>query len=85
MTCSDKVCTENLKRLGVAIDCGLKIDVHIRDVCKKASQRIGAITRLKNLIQTEAKLHHYKAAILLHLTYCHLVWHFCRASDTREL
>ena len=41
--------------------------------------------RLRNLVPTEAKLHLYKAAILLHLSYCHLVWHFCRASDTRRL
>ena len=32
-----------------------------------------------------AKLQLYKSAILPHLTYCHLVWHFCRASDTRRL
>ena len=41
--------------------------------------------RLRNLIPAEAKLHLFKAAILPHLTYCHLVWHFCRASDTRRL
>ena len=40
---------------------------------------------LRNLIPTEAKLHLFKAAILPHLTYCHLVWHFCRASDTLSL
>ena len=55
------------------------------NVCKKASKRIGVIRRLRNRIPTEAKLHLYKAAILPHLTYCHLVWHFCRASDTRRL
>ena len=26
----------------------------------------------------------FKAAILPYLTYCHLVWHFCRASDSRK-
>ena len=41
--------------------------------------------RLRNLIPTAAKLQLYKAAILPHLTYCHLTWHFCRASDTRKL
>ena len=41
--------------------------------------------RLKNLIHTEAKLQLYKAAILLHLTYCHLTWHFCKARDKRKL
>ena len=40
---------------------------------------------LKNLIPTEAKLQLYKAAILPHLTYCHLTWHFCKARDRRNL
>ena len=85
VTRGDKMCMENLKFLGLAIDCGLNFDVHKSNVCKRASQRIGEIMRLRNLIPTEAKLHLYKAAILLHLTYCHLVWHCCRASDTRRL
>ena len=76
---------ENLKLLGIMIDCDLNFNVHISNVCKKASQRIGMIMRLKNLIPTEAKIHLYKAAILPHLTYWHLEWHFCRALDTRRL
>jgi len=60
---------ENLKLLGIMIDCDLNFNVHISNVCKKASQRIGMIMRLKNLIPTEAKIHLYKAAILPHLTY----------------
>ena len=68
--------SENLKLLGVTIDYNLNFNVHINIVCKKASQRIGVIMR--NLISTEAKLHLYKAAIFPHLTYYHLVWHFCR-------
>jgi hypothetical protein len=32
-----------------------------------------------------AKLQLYKAAILAYLTYCHLTWYFCKASDTRKL
>ena len=72
------------------IDCGLNFNLHgslVRpsNVCKKTSQRIGVIMRLRNLIPNEAKLNLFKAAILPHLTYCHLVWHFCLASDTRRL
>ena len=77
--------SDNLELLGVTIDRGLNFNLHISNVCKKASQRIGVIMRLRNLIPTEAKLHLFKAAILPHLTYCHLVWHFCRASDTHRL
>ena len=78
--------SENLELLGVPIDCGLNFyNFHISNVCKKSSQRKGVIMRLRNLIPTEAKLHLFKSAILPHLTYCHLVWHFCRASDTHRL
>ena len=43
------------------------------------------MNRLKNLIPTSAKLQLFKCAIIPHLTYCHLVWHFSRASDWRKL
>ena len=77
--------TEKLNLLGVTIDSKLNFNYHINNVCKKASQRIGVLPRLKNLIPTEAKLLLYKAAILPHLTHCHLTWHFCKASDRRKL
>ena len=41
--------------------------------------------RLRNLLPTGTRLQLFKAAILPYLTYCHLVWHFCRASDSRKL
>ena len=41
--------------------------------------------RLRNVLPTGTKLQIFKAAILPYLTYCHLVWHFCRASDSRKL
>ena len=68
--------TDSLMLLGIAVDCKLNFNEHISNVCRKASQRIGVIMRLRNLIPTEAKLQLYKSAILPHLTYCHLVWHF---------
>ena len=41
--------------------------------------------RLRNLVPCAAKLSLYKSSILPHLTYCHLVWHFCKSSDCRKL
>ena len=41
--------------------------------------------RLRNIIPQSAKLKIYKTAILPLLTYCHIVWHFCAASDARKL
>ena len=39
-------------------------------VCRKTSQQIRVLSRLRNLIPTPAKLRLYKAAIFPHLTYC---------------
>ena len=41
--------------------------------------------QLRSLLPTSAKLVLFKTAILPYLTYCQLVWHFCRASDSRKI
>ena len=69
----------------MTIDNKLNFNHHINNVCKKANKRIEVLMRLKNLIPTEAKLQLYKAAILPHLTYCHLAWHFCKARTEESL
>ena len=45
-----------LKLLGVTIDTRLNFNEHINCVCKKTSQGISVLMRLKNLIPTMAKL-----------------------------
>ena len=51
---------------------------HIQSICKKASSKIAVLSRLKNMIPINARLHIYKAATLSNPTYCHTIWHFCR-------
>ena len=75
--------TECLKLLGVCIDNNLRFDEHISSISKKSAQRVGVLMRLRNLIPTQTKLQLYKAAVLPYLTYCHLIWHFCCASNSR--
>ena len=77
--------SSGLKLLGVTLDDELSFSAHISDICKKASKKVGVLVRLRNMIPREAKLQLYKSAILPNLTYCHLVWHFCKASDARKL
>ena len=71
--------------LGVTIDDQLNFNIHINEICKRASQRVGVMMRLKKLIPTNAKLTLYKSAILPYLTYCHLTWHLCTACNKRKL
>ena len=75
----------SIKLLGVNIDDNLNFSDHISYICKKSSQRVGVINRLRKLIPAKAKLQLFKAAILPYLTYCSIVWNCCKASDSRKL
>ena len=44
---------KNIKILGITIE----FNEHINDTCKKASQRIGVLMRLRNIVSTTANLH----------------------------
>ena len=75
---------DNITLLGEVLDSNLNFSEHIISICKKASQIIGILMRLRYLIPRKFKLILFKSAILPFLTYYHLVWHFCKASDTRK-
>ena len=77
--------TEHIKLLGVNIGESLNFTKHISETCTKASQKVGVLVRLRNLMPCQAKLILYKTAIMPHLTYCHLVWNSCRSSDRRKI
>ena len=56
--------TNCLKLLGVSMDDNLRFDEHISNICKKSSQHVGVLMRLRNMIPTDTKLPLFKAAIL---------------------
>ena len=66
-----------VKLLGVKIDSQLTFDPHIKEVCKKASQKTRALLRLRNHLnqkQTDLLVNSY---ILSAFNFCPLVWMFC--------
>ena len=75
----------HFKILGVNVDDDPNFRDHIRGMSKKVGGMIGILRRLKNLILVNARLLLYQSAIMPQLTYCHLVLHFCTASDSRKL
>ena len=50
---------DNIKFLGVVLDSELNFSEHIISICKKASQRIGVLMRLRNLIPMKSKARYY--------------------------
>ena len=57
-----------IKLLGVQIDEKLNSTSHISELCTKASQKVGVLVQLRNLIPCNAKLSLYKSSVLPHLT-----------------
>ena len=74
-----------LKLLGKTIDEHPNFSKHIGEVCKNASRKVKVLMRLRNMLTTSAKLKIFFSFILPQITYCHTVWHFCRASDSRKM
>ena len=70
---------ENKARYSSIIVC-----ITFAQYCKKISKLTGILMRLNKLIHTEAKPQIYKTAILWHLTYCNLVWHFSKATEKKK-
>ena len=50
----------SLSLLGVTLDDRLSYSAHISDVCKKAGEKVGVLTRLRNLVPKNALLQLYK-------------------------
>ena len=46
---------------------------------------VGVLMRLRSMLTTSAKLKIFISFILSIITFCHTVWHFCRASDSRKM
>ena len=77
--------SDKLIILGVNIDDKLTFSEHIKDISKRANKKVGVLLRLRNLIPCSAKLQLYKFGILPYMTYCDVVWHFCKPPDKRKL
>ena len=65
-----------VKLLGVNIDNGLNFNLHIDEVCKKASSQLNALFRLKNSFPYEVKRTLVNTFINSNFYYFPLIWHF---------
>ena len=70
-------CEDHVKLLGVTIDFKLSYDLHISNVCKKASRQLNMLKRIGRNVCRLGKLNLYYSFIMSNFNYCPLVWHFC--------
>ena len=66
--------TKYEKLLGVKFDIELRFDEHVKSLCKKANQKLSALTRLSSIMSFNQRKLIMNAFISSHFSYCSLVW-----------
>jgi len=79
LTCEGTVIPtqDEMELLGVIIDNKLKFEGQIRKICRKVSQHIAVLNRVKKMLPFELRLDIYRAFIVPHFNYCSESWHHC--------
>ena len=73
----DNLLLENSKEevvLGITIDNKLTFDSHIKNTCRKAGQKLGALLRITNYLNASQKKLIFSGMIKSQLSYCPLIW-----------
>ena len=68
--------SESEKLLGIKLDRHLNFDSHIENLCKKASQKVNALSRIAPLMKFEQRRLIMNSFINSHFSYCPIVWMF---------
>ena len=75
----ENISIENSKEeriLGLTIDNKVSLDNHVEKICKKASQKTCALSRISNYLDSKIKEILFKGMIRLQFRYCSLIWMF---------
>ena len=71
--------------LGVTIDFQLNFNVHISEICRKASRQLNVLKRIGKYLTRLGKLTIYHSFIVSNFNYCPLSWHFCGEGNLIKL
>ena len=63
--------------LAVIFEKKLCLKQQVRSICKKAGQKLHALSRISHFLDTEQRKRIMKAFILSQFNHCPLVWMFC--------
>ena len=74
-----------VKLLGIIRDNKLNFEEHVSALCKKASMRLNAISRLQRFKGKEQKETLINSCISSNFNYCPLVWHFCSGKSSQKI
>ena len=74
-----------MELLGVTIDKKLKFDAHVAKICRRVSQQVAVLRRMKKILPFETRMKLYQSFIVPHFNYCAETWNFCSKGATTKL
>ena len=77
--------SKSMTSLGICIDENLNFDLHIKDICLKASRQISALQRLTGLLDLASRKAIYTSFISSNFNYCPLVWFFTSRASINKI
>ena len=79
-----KNCKE-VEILGITTGRNLNFKGHIKNICRKAGNKLSALLRISSHINTDKKALLYKSMIKSQFAYCPLVWMFCFRQSNKSI
>ena len=76
---------KSMSALVICIDENLTFDMHVDNICLKASRQISALQRLTGLLDLPSRKAIYNSFISSHFNYCHLVWIFTSKASIAKM
>ena len=73
------------KLLGILIDRDLSFNDHVKMICKKASQKLAAISRLANILSKDKRKLLIRTFFESQFNYCPLIWIFCGRTANNKI
>lgn len=75
----------SVKLLGVTIDDKLNFNLHISNLCRKASAQLNALFRFKNVLSLQTRSILAQSFVYANFNYCPLVWHFSSSKSLLKI
>ena len=74
-----------VKLLGIYIDQQMNYSFHVKQLCLKTSRQLGALNRIRHILEPDSKLALLQAFIVSNFNYCPLIWNFCSKESSFKM
>ena len=63
----------------------INFDLHVSNICKKASAQLNALCRLRKFLSFKAKYVLIQSIVFANFNYCPIVWHFSSSKSLSKV